>query len=424
MEQREKPGRPPGPRGHWLRGNTRAYETDRIGFLRRCHRQYGDVFSYDDHTWFVINPELAHEALTRTGDSFVTELAPFDMRRDLDQASAHAMSWMSERRSAWPGLNRTAAATTDDLTAAILDAVVADGAGRDVDVLTMTRTLTARTIAEYCFGADSAGIPELLHETVRATRPFAESSREFPAWLPLPRHRRFFRTYRRLAETLTGLVRERGATTSDAPRSDLLGFLLAAEPAPSTDAVVSTLHSVLMGGHGVPAAALTSVVWELTRRPGLVNDLRDEAGGPADGGTPLAEAVVRETLRLYPPAWLMTRTARTATALGDWSLDPGDDVLLNPYLIHRDPRWWPRPDAFDPGRWLDGRAAPGPAYLPFGAGPRVCLGAALTMRQLTLATSRLAHRFTIESPNAASVAPEFVDRLAPAGLRARFLPAP
>lgn len=155
MAQREKPGRPPGPRGHWLRGNTRAYEADRIGFLRRCHRQYGDVFSYDDHTWFVIDPELAHEALTRTGDSFVTELAPFDMRRDLDQASAHAMAWMSDRRSAWPGLNRTAAATTDDLTATTLDAVVADGAGRDVDVLTMMRTLTARTIAAYCFGADS-----------------------------------------------------------------------------------------------------------------------------------------------------------------------------------------------------------------------------------------------------------------------------
>lgn len=266
------------------------------------------------------------------------------------------------------------------------------------------------------------GVPDLLQETVRATQPFAESSHEFPAWLPLPRHRRFFHTYRRLAETLTGLVRERRASKSGVPRNDLLGFLLAAEPAPPVDTVVSTLHNVLMGGHGVPAAALTSVVWELARRPRLVDDLRDEADGPADGGTPLAEAVVRETLRLYPPAWLMTRTASTETTLGDWTLSPGDDVLLNPYLIHRDPRWWPRPDEFDPARWLDGRSAPGPAYLPFGAGPRVCLGSALTMRQLTLTTSRLAHRFTIESPNAASVTPEFVDRLAPAHLRARFLP--
>ncbi len=104
---------------------------------------------------------------------------------------------------------------------------------------------------------------------------------------------------------------------------------------------MSTLHGVLMGGYGVPAAALTSLVWELARRPRLVHDLRDEANGAQDGGTPLAEAVVRETLRLYPPAWLMTRTAATATTLGAWSLSPGDDVLLNPYLIHRDPAGGP-----------------------------------------------------------------------------------
>ncbi|MEU1161966.1 cytochrome P450 [Streptomyces sp. NPDC005921] len=69
---------------------------------------------------------------------------------------------------------------------------------------------------------------------------------------------------------------------------------------------------------------------------------------------------------------------------------------------------------------MDGRTAPGAAYLPFGAGPRVCLGSALAVRQLTLVTSRLAQRFTIESPNASSAAPKFAGRLAPAGLRARF----
>ncbi|MFJ3667322.1 cytochrome P450 [Streptomyces sp. NPDC090106] len=422
MAYREKRSWPPGPRGHWLTGNTRAYESDRIGFLRRCHREYGDVFSYDEHTLFVIDPQLTHEALTGTGDTFVTELAPFDMRRDLDRATEHATSWLPERRAAWPGLNRTAVARTDDLTVKVLEAVIADGAGREVDVLSTMRTLTARTIAEYCFGADHSGVTELLHETVRATQAFAEASHEFPAWLPLPRHRRFFRTYRRMAETLTALVVERSGSASGTPGSDLLGFLLAGEPSPPVDTVVSTLHSVLMGGHGVPAAALTSVVWELARRPRLVHDLRDEADGPAEGGTPLAEAVVRETLRLYPPAWLMTRTAAKESTLAKWSLSPGDDVLLNAYLIHRDPRWWPRPDEFDPTRWLDGRAAPGPAYLPFGAGPRVCLGAALTMRQLTLTTSWLARHFTIESPNAQSVTVEFVDRLAPAHLRARFVP--
>ncbi|MEU9339645.1 cytochrome P450 [Streptomyces sp. NPDC048278] len=435
MARQGTPGRPPGPRGHWLTGNTRAYEADRIGFLRRCHREYGDVFSYDEQTVFVIDPDVTHQVLARTGESFVTELAPFDMRRDLDEAAEQAASWMSARRAVWPALNRSAAAASDRRTVEILDAVLADGAGREADVLTTMRAFTARAIAEYCLGADSGGVPALLHEVIDATKPFTDSSYEFPAWLPIPRHRHFFRAYRRLTDALTGIVRQRRTAHGRTPGSDLLGSLLVADPGMPDATVASTLHSILMGGHGVPAAGLTSVVWELARRPRLLGDLRAEANGPADGDAeptaaatlsaarlPLAEAVVRETLRLYPPAWLMTRTARTAAELGGWSLSPGDDVLLNAYLIHRDPRWWQRPDDFDPTRWLHGRPAPGPAYLPFGAGPRVCLGSALALRQLTLATARLAQRFTVESPNAASVAPEFMGRLAPAGLRARFTP--
>ncbi|MFJ3306610.1 cytochrome P450 [Streptomyces sp. NPDC086549] len=429
MARREERNWPPGPRGHWLRGNTPEYEADRIGFLRHCHREYGDVFSFDEQTVFVIDPDLTHEALARTGQSFVTELAPFDMRRNLDQAAARATAWMSARRAAWPGLSRSTAATTDDRTLEILDAVMGSSADRVVDVLTTMRAFTARAIAEYCFGPDSAGIPGLLSETIRATEPFTASSYEFPAWLPIPRHRHFFHTQRRLADALTGIVRQRRVSSTPASRNDLLDFLLHADPALSDDTVTSTLHSILMGGHGVPAAALTSIVWELARRPQLAADLHDEASGPAGGDAPpsaarlpLAEAVVQETLRLYPPAWLMTRVASTATTLGGWSLGPDDELLLNPYLIHRDPRWWQRPDEFDPGRWSNGRPAPGPAYLPFGAGPRVCLGSALAVRQLTLTTSRLAQCFTITSPNASSAVPEFVGRLAPAGLRARFRP--
>ncbi|MFJ6086788.1 cytochrome P450 [Streptomyces sp. NPDC092369] len=427
MAPRESLSRPPGPRGHWLSGNTRAYEANRIGFLRRCHREYGDVFSFDEQTVFVRDPNLTHEALARTGQGFVTELAPFDMRRDLDQAAAQAASWMSARRAVWPGLNRSAAAATDEQTVEILDAVLADSAGREVDVLTTMRAFTARAVTEYCFGADSAAVTGPLQETTLATQPFTESSYEFPAWLPLPRHRRFFRAAGRLSDTMTGIVRQRRASSAHAPQDDLLGFLIDADPAMADDTVASTLHSILMGGHGVPAAALTSLVRELARRPRLTDSLRGEANRSVGDGTPLsaarlplAEAVARETLRLYPPAWLMTRTAGTATTLGEWSLSPGDDVLLNPYLIQRDPRWWQRPDEFDPTRWSNGRPAPGPAYLPFGAGPRVCLGSALAMRQLTLVTSRLAQRFTITSPNSSSVALEFVGRLAPAGLRARF----
>ncbi|WP_329110732.1 cytochrome P450 [Micromonospora sp. NBC_01699] len=418
-------GRPPGPRGHWLMGNIPEYDADRIGFLRRNHEEYGDVFSYDERAVFVIDPDLTHDVLARTNTDFITELAPFDMQRGIDQAARKGSSWMSARRTVWPGLNHSNATSADRRTVEILDAVTDSVAGGECDVLPLMRTFTARSVSEYCFGPDSVGIPELLAESLDVARPFSGTSYQFPAWLPLRRNRRFFRTHRHTMETLTEIVRRRRASAAGTSHGDLLSLLLGVHPAMPDHAVMSTLRGILMGGHGVPAAALASIVRELARQPRLAAELCAEAGGgdaPPAARLPLAEAVVKEVLRLYPPVWLMTRTARTATSLGKWSLRAGDDVLLNPYLIHRDPRWWRRPDEFDPARWLTGRPAPGSAYLPFGAGPRVCLGSALTMRQLTLVTSRLAQRFTVESPNAESAAPEFLGRLAPVGLRARFVP--
>ncbi|MDG4768727.1 cytochrome P450 [Solwaraspora sp. WMMD792] len=427
--------RPPGPRGHWLTGNTPAYEADRIGFIERNHREYGDVFTFDDRTVFVIDPELAHDVLTRPGNAFLPELAPFDARPDLDRAAERAEAWMPARRAAWAGLDRQASAAFDGRTVEILDADLDAAAGRETDVLAMMRQYAAATIADYCFGADSAGVPELLAEGVAATAPFETAKYGFAAWLPIRRNRRFFRAHRTFTDALLSVVRRRRAGTAPTGTAsagtstlDLLDVLLAARPALPDRAVVSTLRPVLLGGHGVPAAALTSLTWELASRPELVAALRAEAGGPAGSGDPppaarlpLAEAVVNEALRLYPPAWLMTRTARTATGLGPWTLRPGDEVLIGAYLIHRDPRWWQRPDEFDPGRWAAGRPAPGAAFLPFGAGPRVCIGTALTMRQLTLTVSRLAQRGSVESSNAASTRLRFAGRLAPAGLRARFV---
>jgi cytochrome P450 len=300
-------------------------------------------------------------------------------------------------------------------------------AGREVEVLPVMLDFAGHAVAELCLGEDAAGIPELLAANHAALLPFESAGYQLPAWVPLPRNRRFFRVHRRTVETLARLISARRAKPDGRPHRDLLDVLLGSHPAMADRSVITTLWSVLIGGHGVPAAALTSIVRELALRPPLAADLANEAGPPAEAGQPharlpLAEAVVREVLRLYPPAWMMTRVACTAVALGPWRLRPGDEVLSTPYLIHRDPRWWSRPDEFDPARWRTARPAPG-TYLPFGSGSRYCLGAAAAMRQLTLATSRIAQRFDVYAPNAATAEPEFCGRLAPAGLRAEFRPA-
>ncbi|MEU8147127.1 cytochrome P450 [Nonomuraea sp. NPDC048901] len=435
--------RPPGPRGHWLMGNAVDYDKDRISFLRRHHHDYGDVFSFDDRVVFTIDPRLTHQVLTATNRDYVTELAPFAGSSALHGAAEMINPWMGARRAVRPALGDDAVAGMDGRIVAILDAVLDATAGRTVDVLPVMLDFAGQVVADLCLGEDAAGIPELLAANHAALLPFESAEFQLPAWVPSPRNRRFFRVHRRTVEALTRLVSARRAEPARRRHRDLLDVLLGvphgSHPATTEDptttensamgdkSVVTTLWSILVGGHGVPAAALTSIVRELAIRPRLAAALAEEAGASVGAGCPcarlpLAEAVVKETLRLTPPAWMMTRVARTAVTFGEWRLRPGDEVLTTPYLIHRDPRWWSHPDEFDPSRWDTARPAPG-TYIPFGAGPRYCLGSAAAMRQLTLATSRIAQRFHVHAPNAEAAEPEFCGRLAPAGLRAAFLPA-
>ncbi|NUW40219.1 cytochrome P450 [Nonomuraea rhodomycinica] len=442
-------------------GNVTAYEKDRVGFLRRHHRDHGDVFSFDERIVFTVDPRLAHQVLTATNRDYVTEPAPFAGTSAPRDAGEAARPWMRARRVLRPALADAAPMVTgmDARFVAVLDDVLDRTAGREAEVLPLMLDVTGRAAAELCLGEDAAGVPDLLAAVHAVLLPFEEAGYQLPAWVPLPRNRRFLRVHRRTSETLTGLVRARRAGAARTPPRDLLDVLLAARPAMSDMAVTSALWTVLIGGHGVPAAALTSVVRELAMRPELAAALADEAGRPGgddepgggdggpqgggggpqgwDGGPgagarpggagrprarlPLAEAVVREVLRLWPPAWTMTRVACAAVDFGGWRLRPGDEVLSVPYLIHRDPRWWPDPDVFDPSRWPAARPAPG-TYLPFGSGPRRCLGAAPALRQLTLAASRIARRFHVRAPDAAAAEPAFCGRLAPAGLRAAFHP--
>jgi cytochrome P450 len=124
---------------------------------------------------------------------------------------------------------------------------------------------------------------------------------------------------------------------------------------------------------------------------------------------PLARMVVEEALRLYPPAWIVTRRALAADRLGPYTLPAGALVVISPYLVHRHPAYWPAPERFDPGRFAPEAAAGRPrfAYLPFGAGPRICIGNtfALIEAQLVLATVSARYRLALVAEHPVVVEP-------------------
>ncbi|MGA8113195.1 MAG: cytochrome P450, partial [Actinocatenispora sp.] len=222
------------------------------------------------------------------------------------------------------------------------------------------------------------------------------------------------------------VVRRRTEAYPGDPR-DLLDALLAGTRTGESDdaMIVSVLRMAMFASHGVPGTALSWILLRLVAEPETAAAVRREAtaelrpGAPESGAAlELTTAVIQEVLRLHPPQWLLTRTALRATTLGGYPVRAGQEVLVCPYVLHRDGRFWSEPERFDPSRWLTGeRPHARHAYLPFGAGPRICPGSALALRQLSVLTAVLARDFVLRLPALAEVEATCDGLLLPAGVR-------
>lgn len=418
--------RPPGPPGRFLVGNTWDYERDRIGFLQDCQRRYGDVFSFSPTTTVLLDPELVHELFARTNTDFGAEVPIF---RGVPPETGAAVTRvaMAGRRKGWRGINRTAVGAHAERLLDRFHETLRPVAGTPVDVLALMKAFSVRAVTDYCLGPDTEEVARAVERATAATQVLMNSTVSLPRWMPLPRIRRAIRTERDLQAMLLDYTRQRRRRGAANPPADLLDTLLDPIGPDIDDAVaVDTLTVLLRASHGVPGATLTWAIVVLARQPEIAERIRAEASDPGARSVaelPYTEAFVKELLRAYPPTWLLGREVRTHTVLGGWQLRPGEQVMVPIYLIHRDPRWWTDPDRIWPDRWL----AKNPpharyAYLPFGAGPRICLGNHLGMLQLVLAVAALVRDYTVEVVNLDSAPLTPYALLVPDGLRARITP--
>lgn len=229
-----------------------------------------------------------------------------------------------------------------------------------------------------------------------------------PTWLPHPATWKLRRRAREMRSAVGAVIDDRRRRGGEA--NDLLGRLLAARDPDSgkplsEDQLVDNLATLLEAGHETTAKALTWALYLLARAPAWQDRLRAEVDHVTDGGElraehlarlEITEQVIDETMRLYPPAPVMSRTAKTAVEIAGHKLPAGGQVFMPLYAIHRHALLWDDPRRFDPDRFRPERKAAMPRgqYLPFGAGPRMCLGAsfALVEAKALLATFiRAAH---------------------------------
>ena len=222
------------------------------------------------------------------------------------------------------------------------------------------------------------------------------------------------------------IIAQRRASPATGP-GDIVSALLAASGEPgglSQTEVHDHVITLLLAGHETTANALTWTLYLLGEHPHIERRLHRELAGP--GAPAYTRAVISEAMRLYPPAWIIGRRLTTDLHLDGRHTPAGTLVAVSPLLLHRDPRWFPDPQRFDPDRWLDERrtAVPRYAYLPFGAGSRSCIGEQFAWTEATTVLAVIASRWTARSLPGRPVRPEYRVTLRPAGglpatLRAR-----
>ena len=309
-----------------------------------------------------------------------------------------------------------------------------------IDVGAEMSALTLDVVGRTLFGEDLAGeavrVRQALDDVMARSRTLIIPGSQVLDRLPLPSVRRAQRAMERLDEVVAGVV-ERHRSSGGADRDDVLAMLLAARDddgdgtGMSATQVRDEVMTLLLAGHETTAMALTWTWWLLARHGDVAADLRAELARVLGGRDPsyddlpdlaLTRAVVAESMRLYPPAWVFGRQLLDDLEVDGARLRAGSVVLVSAWVLHRDARWWSEPEHFRPRRWLDAAGrfdeeAPGQprdAYVPFGMGQRICVGRDFAWTEAVLVLATLAQRWALDVPTTYDAAVRPVITLRPA----------
>lgn len=421
LEWRKTGRRPPGPKGHPVIGHVHLLWKDPLHNLLEASRDHGDLvrFDFGPFPYYLVNDvDAVKRVLIDNNRAYVKSRNYEGLKLILGEGlvTSDGELWRRQRKLAQPAfLKRRIDAFGPPIAryaAEMADAWEAER-GEALDVHEEMMKLTFRIVGKTLFDKDLAHEADAIGPTVSVLIHFAndwaESLLRLPTWLPLPRNFEFRRAMASLDRLVSDIVETRRATGDE--REDLLGLLMSAtdeQGRMDEQQLRDEVITLVMAGHETTANLLSWTWYLLSRHPETDRALEAELDAVLGGRLPtvedlpkleLTDRVVRESLRLYPPAWAFERDSIEDDELCGYPIPAGSTLGISPYALHRHPDHWDNPEGFDPDRWLPdaAKARNRFAYLPFGAGPRQCigLGMALMEAKLVIATLRQRHHLAL-----------------------------
>jgi cytochrome P450 len=408
---------PPGPKGHPILGVMREFNRDSLSFIMRC-REYGDVvsarFLYVP-AYFIYHPADIEEILSTNARNFRKSMS---LRSNFFQrlvgnglVTSEGDFWRRQRRLAQPAFHRQRISSYGEVMVDYATRTIdkwRPGETRDIhpDMMRLTLEIVVKTLFDADVSADADKVGRILSELVK---PFA--SQATLKWildnrLPTPAHRRFHRAVGEIDKVIYRIIAERRNSGYD--QGDLLSMLLQAHDDDGSQMTDSQLRdevmTIFLAGHETTALALSWGWYLLATNPEVEKGFHAELDEVLAGRLPdvsdlprlrYTEMIVKETLRLYPPAYAVGREPIEECEIGGYRVPRHTQIFAFQWATHRDPRYFENPDLFDPDRWTAefSDKLPKYAYFPFGGGPRQCIGNYFAMMEIILLLATIGRRF-------------------------------
>lgn len=421
--------RPPGPAGNFLLGSLRDFSEDQPDYLLNLAQTYGGIVYLrlaHFHVYLLSDSDAIREVLISQRDKF--EKSPFD-RKILGKFLGNGLitnegaSHQRQRRLAQPAFHsqriRNYAEVMVDYTEHML-ATWQDGQERDMaEEMTL---LTMLIVSKTLFDADAVtetentavSVGNAIHILQEASNRDYRRGFLLPDWLPTPTNRSRNQAVKEYNATVEQIIAERRATAVNgqiADTGDLLSMLMLSEDEAGSRMNDRQLRdevaTLFAAGHETTSNALSWTWYLLSQNPAAEARLHAELDAVLGERTPtLADLatlpytlqIIKESMRLYPPAWILNgRMAITDTEIGGYTIPKGSTIFVSPYVNQRLPQYFDQPGQFIPERWTKAfeKDLPKFAYMPFGGGPRICIGNAFAQMEAHLILATIARQYRL-----------------------------
>jgi cytochrome P450 len=426
----------PGPKRYPIVGSLPDLAKDPMQFLFGAQRQHGDRFYYqmmNNHVYFLAHPDDIKHVLQDNHQNYYKHKLYGLVKPLIGEGllTSEGETWLTNRRLIQPVFHRQRIAGFAEMmqesTVALIETRLRtyhDGRAFDLlpEMMRLTLTVVARALFSRDISGDADEVGRALSYALEFTNRRIMSAIPVPLSVPTPANQTFQRALETLDGVVLGMIQERRQSAEE--QDDLLGMLLSAQDADTGEGmsdrqVRDEAMTLFLAGHETSAAALTWLFYLLSRHVAVYDKLKDEIAQVLQGRAVTLDdlpqlgytrMVIDETLRLYPPAWMIGRYALRDDMLPGKpvAIPAGTNVSVSPYVTHRHSQFWDNPEGFEPERFSPERAKGRHryAYFPFAGGPRQCIGNTFALMEMTIIVATLMQHLNLELVSGQTVIPD------------------